>query len=82
MKSKRRRFLALLLAAGIVISGLPIVAFTAEATEETVSGIVGDADNSGTLDARDLVRYKRVLGGMSGAAFTEGFASDLSLIHI
>ena len=77
MKSKRR-FLALLLAVGIVILGLPVVAFTAEATEGTVSGVIGDADNSGTLDARDLVRYKRVLEGMPGAAFTEGFASDLN----
>lgn len=84
MKTKYKKIQALLLAVSVVVSGISGFLFTTKAAEpidevsEKVSGVIGDADNSGVLDARDLVRYKKVLGGVKGAAFTEEFASDLN----
>ncbi len=81
MKSKMKRFLALILATSVVIAGVPSIANAAEETRN-VSGVIGDANNSGVLDVKDLVRYKSVLGGSRGDSFAEGFASDLNADEI
>lgn len=76
MEAKYKKML-LLFVTSVAISGL-LGSFHTIKAAEAVTRVIGDADNSGVLDVKDLVRYKKVLGGASNASFTEGFASDLN----
>lgn len=43
-----------------------------------VAGAVIDATGDGILDVADLVRYKKVVAGVEGAAFADGYNADLN----
>ena len=58
-----------------------------ETTDETeqltyaqmaIAGAVIDATGDGILDVADLVRYKKVVAGVEGEAFTDGYDADLN----
>ncbi|MEE1314139.1 MAG: hypothetical protein UHS49_00020 [Faecalimonas sp.] len=59
----KRKILTLILAVGVLASTLPGLGMTAEATVNTNSRTIGDANNTNGFCSDDLVRWKRYLSG-------------------